>query len=167
MAKIKRPSWDEFWFLMAMVYSTRGTCDRLRAGCVIVKDKKLVGAGYNGSPRGLPHCDEAGHLIINGHCERTLHAEENAVLNTERRNLEEATAYLLGTPCLRCMRLMVNSGIRKIYYLGTYNNALGKKYITQLAREAKVELKQFPFKPKELWQRAEEILHGAGGILKH
>lgn len=162
----KRPSWDEFWFLQAMVYSTRGTCDRLRVGCVIVKNKRLVGAGYNGAPRGLPHCDEVGHLIIGGHCERTLHAEENAVLNTERRNLEGATAYVLGTPCLRCMRLMVNSGIKKIHHLVTYENALGKEYILQMAKEAGVELKRFPFKPKELWERAEEILKGAGGILK-
>jgi len=162
----KRPSWDEFWFLMAMVYSTRGTCDRLRAGCVIVKDKHLVGAGYNGSPRGLPHCDEVGHLMINGHCERTLHAEENAVLNTERRNLEGATAYVLGTPCLRCTRLMINSGIKKIYHLGEYGNALGKEYILEMVKGAGVELKRFSFKPEELWKRAEEILRGKGGILR-
>lgn len=161
-----RFSWDEFWFLQAMVYSTRGTCDRLRAGCVIVKNNRLVGAGYNGAPRGLPHCDEIGHLIINNHCERTLHGEENAVLNAERQNLEGATAYALGTPCLRCIRLMINAGVKKICHLGTYENALGKEYIKEMVEKSGIELKQFPFQPAELWQKAEKFLKGSGGILR-
>ena len=64
-----RPDWDRFWFLLAVLYSTRGTCDRLRTSCVIVKNKRLVGAGYNGSPAGAPHCDDVGHLMIKGHCD--------------------------------------------------------------------------------------------------
>lgn len=148
-----------------MVYSTRGTCDRLRAACVIVKNNQLAGAGYNGAPRGLPHCDEAGHLIISNHCERTLHAEENAILNAERQKLEGATAYVLGTPCLRCIRLMINAGIKKICHLGTYENALGKEYINEMIKKSGAELKQFPYRPEELWQKAEEFLKNPGGSL--
>ena len=120
----KRLSWDKFWFLIAMAYSTRGPCDRLHTACLIVKDKRLVGAGYNCSVAGLGHCDELGHLMIDGHCERTLHAEENAILNTERRHIKDADVYLLGTPCLRCLKLLANAGIKNVFYIGSYHHGI-------------------------------------------
>lgn len=64
MSTKQRPNWDIFWFAQALIYSTRGTCDRLRTGCVIVKNKRIVGAGYNGSVSGLPHCMLLPHLAI-------------------------------------------------------------------------------------------------------
>lgn len=163
----KRIKWDEFWFLQAIIYSTRGTCDRLKTACIIVKNNRLMGAGYNGAPTKLPHCDDVGHLIINNHCERTLHAEENAIINTERQNLKNATAYILGTPCLRCTRLLINSGIKKIYHLGTYQNSLGKEYIKEMTRKSKVELKEFKLNPSNLIKKALNTLEGNGGILKN
>lgn len=161
----ERLDWDSFWFLQAMIYSTRGTCDRLRTGCVIVNDKRIVGAGYNGSVSGQPHCDDAGHLIIEGHCERTLHGEENAIINTDRRDIVGADAYIIGTPCMRCTRLLINAGIARINYLGQYTNSRGKEYIEEITRNAGVELRRFDLDPMGLFNQAIARLREPGGVL--
>jgi dCMP deaminase len=165
MTAHQRPDWDNFWFTLALMYSTRGTCERLRTACLIVKNKRLVGAGYNGSPSGQPHCDDIGHLIIEGHCERTLHGEENAVINTHRANLKNATAYIIGTPCYRCLRLLINSGIKEVKYLGQYSNSRGKEHIKKLAKESKVNLTPVDLDPENLVKQAVNRLKGPGGAL--
>ena len=77
----ERPSWDDYFMAIAKIIATRSTCDRLRAGAVLVKNKRIISTGYNGAPPGLPHCDgEHGHLMEEGHCIRTVHSEENCVL---------------------------------------------------------------------------------------
>jgi dCMP deaminase len=151
-----RPPWDHFWFVQAMMYSTRGTCDRLRTACIIVKDKRLVGAGYNGSPKGTPHCDDdgVGHLLIDNHCERTLHGEENAILNTERGHLVGATAYIIGTPCIRCAKLLVSAGLVEVKYLGAYRNSRGKEYIKELSTQSGVTFTSYGDDPKSFLAEA-------------
>ena len=72
-----RASWDDYFMNIAREVSTRSTCDRKFVGAVIVRDKSILATGYNGSIRGLPHCDEVGHLMEDGHCVRTAHAEAN------------------------------------------------------------------------------------------
>lgn len=161
----KRPAWEDYWFLLAMMYSTRGTCDRLRVATVIVKNNRLMGAGYNGSPSGTPHCDEIGHLIIDGHCERTLHSEENALTNTERQNLVGATAYITNTPCIRCAKLLVNAGIKEIKYLGEYSNSRGKEYNSILSKESGVKFTHCKLDPRPIINQAISRLEGPGGIL--
>ena len=161
----KRPDWLNFWFTIALMYSTRGTCDRLRTACVIVKDKRLVGAGYNGSPKGLPHCDDVGHLVIENHCERTLHGEENAILNTQRADLVGSTAYIIGTPCIRCAKILVNAGVIEVNFLGQYSNSRGKDYLKELSRLTKVKFKQHHLDPKTLITQATKRLQGPGGAL--
>lgn len=163
--KQTRPSWENYWFLIAMMYSTRGTCDRLRVATIIVKNNRLVGAGYNGSPAGTPHCDDVGHLIIDNHCERTLHSEENALTNTERQNLIGATAYITATPCIRCAKLLVNAGIKEIKYLGEYSNSRGKEYNKTLSKQSGVKFTHFKADPQKLIQSAVSRLEGPGGIL--
>jgi dCMP deaminase len=163
----KRPSWDHFWFTLALIYSTRATCDRLRTACLIVKNKRLVGAGYNGSPSGLSHFDDAGHFMIEGHCERTLHGEENAIINTERSNLKDSTAYLLATPCYRCLKLLINSGVKEIKYIGSYSNSRGKKHLRLLAKKAKIKLIKHRFKPDNLIKQAVDRLKNPGGALRN
>ncbi len=165
MKAAKRPDWDSFWFTLALMYSTRGTCDRLRVACIIVKNKRLVGAGYNGSPHGQPHCDDVGHLMVDGHCERTLHSEENAILNTAREDLRDATAYVTATPCYRCTRLLINAGIKKIYFLSTYKNSRGREMTEELAKTSGVELVQKDYQPRELINEAITRLEGLGGSL--
>ncbi len=121
----QRPSWDEYFMELANAAAKRATCDRGRSGCVIVKDKQLLVTGYVGSPIGLPHCDEVGHLFkktfhedgtITTHCVRTVHAEQNAICQAARRGiaLDGATLYCRMTPCRTCAMLIINCGIKRV-----------------------------------------------------
>jgi deoxycytidylate deaminase len=74
-----RPPWDDYFMDIAFQVAKRGTCDRARVGAIVVRERRILTTGYNGSPAGLPHCDDIGHLMIAGHCVRTLHAEQNAI----------------------------------------------------------------------------------------
>lgn len=161
-----RPEWDEFWFSLALFYSTRGTCDRLRAACVLVdKNKRLVGAGYNGSLPGEGHCDEIGHFIADGHCIRTLHAEVNAILHSTG-NLEGATAYLIGTPCVDCTKKLLSKGVKKILYTRDYDNKLrGGEYIFDLAKSQKAEIVRYDINFQNLIEKNVRILKSPGGAL--
>jgi dCMP deaminase len=120
-----RPSWDEYFIQLADTVANRATCDRGRSGCVITKDKQILVTGYVGSPRGLPHCDDVGHLFkkmihedgsITQHCVRTVHAEQNAITQAARRGiaLEGGTLYCRMTPCRTCAMLIINCGIVRV-----------------------------------------------------
>src|SRR6185312_9890322 len=99
-----RASWDEYFMQIARDVATRATCDRKHVGAVIVRDKCILATGYNGSIRGLPHCDEDGHLMEDGHCVRTIHAEANAIIQAARNGvrIEGATVYVTASPCWGC-----------------------------------------------------------------
>ncbi len=120
-----RQSWDEYFLMLARHVSTRATCDRLHAGCVIVKEKRIVSTGYNGSLPGADHCDDVGHLIMNGHCVATEHAERNAVANAARAGVSTlgATAYITHTPCWDCIKHLAAAGIKRIVFKLDYPNA--------------------------------------------
>lgn len=138
-----RPSWDEYFMELANTASQRATCDRGRSGCVIVKDKQLLVTGYVGSPAGLPHCDDVGHLFrktieedgrITNHCVRTVHAEQNAICQAARRGiaLDGATLYCRMTPCRTCAMLIINCGIKRVvcehkYHTGAESEELFAK----------------------------------------
>jgi len=141
----QRPSWDEYFIEIMNTVATRATCDRGRAGCVIVKDKRILVTGYVGAPSGLPHCDEVGHLFrkiihedgsITQHCVRTVHAEQNAIAQAARFgiSLEGSTLYVRMTPCRSCAMLIINSGIKRVvceyrYHAGKDSEDLLKKQI--------------------------------------
>jgi dCMP deaminase len=110
---------------LAHTASKRATCDRGRSGCVIVRDKQVLVTGYVGSPMGLPHCDDVGHLMkkvvhddgsVTQHCMRTVHAEQNAICQAARRGiaLDKATIYCRMTPCRTCAMLIINCGIERV-----------------------------------------------------
>src|SRR5215213_697040 len=84
MTERKRASWDQYFMQIAREVATRSTCDRKHVGAVIVRDKNILATGYNGSIRGLGHCDEEGHMLEDGHCVRTIHAEANAVIQAAK-----------------------------------------------------------------------------------
>jgi dCMP deaminase len=119
-----RKSWDEYFMAIAGEVATRSTCDRKHVGAVIVRDKMIVATGYNGSIRGLPHCDEAGHLMEDGHCVRTVHAEANAIVQAARNGMrvEDASIYVTASPCFGCFKLVANSGIRRIVFAEFYRD---------------------------------------------
>jgi dCMP deaminase len=132
--KYKRPSWDEYFMEVAQTVAKRATCDRGRSGCVIAKDKQILVTGYVGSPIGLPHCDDVGHLIKtvvhedgheSQHCMRTVHAEQNAICQAAKLgvSLNGATLYCKMTPCRTCAMLIINCGIKRVVCEKKYHQA--------------------------------------------
>jgi dCMP deaminase len=113
-----RATWDEYFMRIARDVATRATCDRKHVGAVIVRDKSILATGYNGSIRGLGHCDDEGHLMEDGHCVRTIHAEANAVIQAARNGvrIDEATIYVTASPCWNCFKMIANAGLKKIVY---------------------------------------------------
>lgn len=114
----QRPSWDEYFMMSAKLAATRATCLQRRVGTVIVKNKRIVATGFNGSPPGLPHCTEAGCLLFperGTSCQRVMHSEHNAILQ-DSKNLEGATLYTSFLPCLNCMKIIISAKIREIVY---------------------------------------------------
>jgi dCMP deaminase len=100
-----------------------GTCGRAQVGAIIVKDRKILGTGYNGAPSGEPHCTDVGCLIEvrrgKEHCIRTIHAEVNAIVNA-REDVRGGTVYCTHEPCYDCLRFLKNAGIKTIYYRKSY-----------------------------------------------
>jgi dCMP deaminase len=141
-----RDSWQTFWMKQAFLYAERATCDRRHVGCVLVRDNRLISAGYNGSLAGLPHCDEVGHLYLEGRagCQRTSHAEANAIAQAARLGhaTEGCIAYVTTMPCLSCFKLLHMGGIRTIYFAEDYR----EDYAHELAQEAGVSLIHWPIK---------------------
>lgn len=133
-----RPSWDEYFMQIAFTVAQRSTCDRAHVGCVLVRDRRILTTGYNGAPAGLPHCDEVGHLLIEGHCVRTLHAEQNAIIQGALHGVSivGATAYVTHQPCLTCAKMLINAGVRRVVYAGNYPDAHSRHFLD----EAGVEL---------------------------
>ena len=146
-----RPSWDEYFMDLANTAAKRATCDRGRSGCVIVRDKQVLVTGYVGSPKGLAHCDEIGHLFkkvyhedgsITQHCVRTVHAEQNAICQAARRGiaLDHGTLYCQMTPCRACAMLIINCGLDRVVCEKKYHAG---KESEELFKEAGVKLHYF------------------------
>lgn len=165
----KRLSREDYQRLITFFVATRGTCDRLRTATTIWdEDGKMISAGYNGSPPKSPHCDDAGHLFADGHCIRTNHGEENAILNAgDLKRLRGATVRILGRPCYNCVRKLVSVGIKKIEFISDYKNAQGGEAIEPLCSDNGVELfsaEGFDF--LKALSQAVNFLQGPGGPLK-
>ncbi|NQV08284.1 deaminase [Candidatus Woesearchaeota archaeon] len=133
-----RKDWHAYFMDIAEQVATRSTCDRKYVGAVIVRDKNILSTGYNGSMRGSSHCDEAGHLMENTHCVRTVHAEANAIAQAAKNgvSIDNSEIYITASPCFYCFKLCINSGIKKIYYKEFYRD----EKITKFAEELGVEL---------------------------
>ena len=123
---------------IAIQVSKRSTCDRRMVGAVIVKDKTILSTGYNGSIRGLSHCDEVGHLMEAGHCVRTIHAEVNAVAQAAKNgtSIQSGQLYTTSSPCWPCFKIMANSGIQKVYFGEFYRDERMLEY----AQQSRIEL---------------------------
>lgn len=115
---MSRASWDEYFMRIARETASRATCDRKHVGAVVVRDRSILATGYNGSIRGLPHCDDDGHMMEDGHCVRTIHAEANAILQAAKNGvrIDGATIYVTASPCWNCFKMIANAGITKIVY---------------------------------------------------
>ena len=134
----ERVSWGTYFMNIAKEVATRSTCDRKYVGAVIVREKTILSTGYNGSIKGLPHCDEAGHEMVDGHCVRTTHAEANAIVQAAKNGVEinNSAIYVTASPCYNCFKLIANAGIKTIYYGEFYR----EDRILEHAEEAGIEL---------------------------
>jgi dCMP deaminase len=114
----ERLSWDSYFMSVAAVVSSRATCHRKFVGAVIVRDRTILSTGYNGSIAGTPHCSEVGHMMEEGHCVATIHAEMNAIIQAARNGvaIEGAGIYITASPCWSCFKALANGGIRRICY---------------------------------------------------
>ena len=135
----KRVKWKNYFMNIAKEVSTRSTCDRKHVGAVIVRDKTILSTGYNGSIKGLKHCDEIGHEMVDGHCVRTTHAEANAIVQSAKNgvSINNSEIYVTASPCYNCFKLIANSGINTIYYDEFYRD----ERIINYASESNIELK--------------------------
>ncbi|WP_125703413.1 deoxycytidylate deaminase [Lacticaseibacillus daqingensis] len=121
---ITRESWDHYFIKLATTIAERSTCERATVGAVLVMAHRIIATGYNGSIAGDPHCDEAGHLMRDGHCIRTLHAEMNAILQCAENGVStrNATVYVTFFPCLNCTKALIQAGVTSVYYAHDYHN---------------------------------------------
>ena len=144
-----RPSNDEYFMDMAELVSTRSTCLRRKVGAVIVKDKRVLSTGYNGSPKGTRHCEELGCIreqmkIPSGTrhelC-RGVHAEQNAVTQAAYfgGSVNGATIYTTTFPCSMCAKILINAGIKDIVDNEGYIDALSKTLLS----ETDIQVREF------------------------
>ena len=146
-----RPSWEEYFMSIARQVALRSTCLRRQVGCIIVLDKRIVSTGYNGAPSGLPHCEEVGCVredrgVASGErhelC-RGLHAEQNAIIQAALHGtaVEGGTLFCTHKPCILCTKMLINAGIRRVYYAEGYEDTLAE----EIASEAEIEFEHLPW----------------------
>ena len=145
----ERPSWPEYFMTITRQVAERSTCPRAKVGAVIVRDKNILATGYNGAPAGLPHCTEVGCLMytsktpsgeVEENCYRTIHAEINAIAQAAKNgtSIRDADIYITHTPCIQCLKVIINTGIRRVYYEHEYK----QHTLADLLSRTHVELEQ-------------------------
>lgn len=115
-----RLNWDEYFMSISLLASTRSPCNRLKVGCVIVKDNRVLSTGYNGFLPGNPHLS----IVVDNHEQATVHAEQNAICHAAKNgiNIKDSCVYITHYPCINCFKSLRASGIKDIYYLNNYKN---------------------------------------------
>ncbi len=136
----KRPSWDEYFLKVAMLVSERATCPRMHCGCVLVRDKRILATGYNGSIPGDVHCEDEGCMIVDNHCVRTIHAEMNALIQCSIHGVSTAgaTAYVTNMPCTNCSKALIAAGIKEVIIFSDYHDTRAEEFF----KVANVSLKR-------------------------
>lgn len=146
--KHRRPSWDEYFMEVAQLVAKRSTCLRRNVGAVLVKDKRILATGYNGSPRGLKHCLDIGCIrqklnIPSGErhelC-RALHGEQNALIQASLHGIgvEGSTLYATNQPCIICAKMLINAGIKEIVVADGYPDKMAMEFL----KEAKIKVRK-------------------------
>lgn len=143
-----RPSWDTYFLDITFLVAKRSTCKRRAVGALIVKDKQILSTGYNGAPSGIRHCIEIGCLreqrnIPSGQYHelcRGIHAEQNAIIQAAFHgvSIKDASLYCTNLPCSICAKMIINAGIREIYYHSGYADSMSQ----EMLEEARVAVKK-------------------------
>jgi len=132
-----RPTWEEYFKELCIITAKRSVCSRLKVGCLLVYDNRIISQGYNGY---LPHCPHEA-ILSNNHNIGTIHSEQNAITDCAKRGVscDGASAYITHYPCFNCMKLLCASGIKNIYYINDYNN---DELVNKLANIINIPIKQ-------------------------
>ncbi len=152
--------WDEYFMKIAEVVASMATCDRKHVGAVIVVNKTVVSTGFNGAPRGMPHCDDVGHELkdMGGRqsCVRTVHGEANALVQAARSGakVEGGTLYTTASPCYDCLKLIINAGITRVVCKEFYASRYGMS--GEMENFAKASGVQLVFLPSPLQESENE-----------
>ena len=136
-----RPSWDEYFLEIARIVSKRSTCLRRKVGAVIVKNRRILATGYNGTPSGIRHCAQVGCLraklkIPSGErhelC-RGLHAEQNTLLQAALYgiSLRDSSLYITNQPCIICAKMIINAGIKELVISGNYPDKMAREFLDE------------------------------------
>ncbi|HEY0253754.1 MAG TPA: cytidine/deoxycytidylate deaminase family protein [Kofleriaceae bacterium] len=141
-AVVKRADWDTYFMSIAQVVATRSTCPRKYVGAVLVRNRTILSTGYNGSIRGMPHCSDVGHMMEEGHCVATIHAEANAIIQAAKNGvvIDGATNYVTASPCWSCFKQLANAGVQRICYGEFYRD----ERIFGIAKTIGIELVHVP-----------------------
>ena len=145
---MERITWDQFFMAQSHLLALRSTCTRLAVGATIVRDKRIMAGGYNGSISGGDHCIDQGCYVVDNHCVRTIHAEMNALLQCAKYGIpvNGADLYVTHFPCLPCTKSIIQAGIRRLYYAEDYkNNAYAIGLLEQL-----IEVIHVPFDERKI-----------------
>lgn len=140
---MERISWDQYFMAQSYLLKSRSTCQRLAVGAVIVRDKRMIAGGYNGSVSGGVHCIDEGCYVVDGHCVRTIHAEMNALLQCSKFGVatEAAEIYVTHFPCLHCTKAIIQAGLKAVYYSEDYKN---DPYAIELLQQSGVRMQKVP-----------------------
>lgn len=132
-----RPTWTEYFKKILVVTSERSPCDRLKVGCILVKDNRIISQGYNGFLPGCPHKS----IVKNNHEQGTIHAEQNAIIDCAKRGVScnKCDAYITHYPCLNCMKMLCAAGVKEINYISDYKNDV---LVNELAELTNVSIKK-------------------------
>lgn len=138
---MERISWDQYFMAQSHLLALRSTCTRLTVGATIVRDKRIIAGGYNGSIAGGDHCIDKGCYVIDHHCVRTIHAEMNALLQCAKFGVptSESEIYVTHFPCLQCCKAIIQAGIKTVYYAEDYKN---HPYAIELFKQANVKVEK-------------------------
>ena len=134
---MERPLWDDYFKEITITTAKRSSCERLNVGCLIVKDNRIISAGYNGFLPGCPHKS----IVRDNHEQATVHAEQNAISDCAKRgvNCNESIAYITHYPCLNCCKILLASGIKEIKYINNYKN---DEIVQELCDQVKCKIHQ-------------------------
>jgi len=138
---LERPDWNEYFMEMAELAAKRATCLRRKVGAVLVKNKKVLATGYNGAPMNIEHCESTGCLrekmeVPSGErheiC-RGVHAEQNLVAQAAIHGVktEDSIVYCTHQPCIICTKILINAGVKKIYFKNSYSDKFAEKLLNQ------------------------------------
>jgi dCMP deaminase len=137
----ERPSWEAYFMDIAILVAKRSTCLRRAVGAVVVKDRRILSTGYNGAPTKVRHCLEAGCLreqmnVPSGErhelC-RGIHAEQNAIIQAAFHGvpIRDASLFCTNLPCSICAKMIINAGIKMIYYLDGYADSMSEEMLRE------------------------------------